>query len=138
MSVSFFYNSKFQEFETIWTLKIQKNDKSWTITIPYNKQLCETNKKEGEKEEGKLSKSFLSFVLFCLYYPQPSALKITHRRFGAFPAPSSELKKKFLIKTLMFLTCHFPIRHKCQHPEKLFISIFTIVFFSLGNNVSLW
>ena len=61
------YNSKFQEFETVRTFKIQKTTKFGLKKFPrvndYDKL---TKKEESKKKEGVLESCLLfSFLLFC-------------------------------------------------------------------------
>ena len=74
------YNSKISEFETVRTLKIHKNDQIWTKKyLRINNYEKPTKKEERKKKKATFQNAlllFLSFVLFCLYYPQPFTLRI--------------------------------------------------------------
>ena len=60
------YNSKFQEFETVRTLKIQKTRTNLDEKSFLKINNCEkTNKKGGKKKESNLPKSLPSFSFFC-------------------------------------------------------------------------
>ena len=89
--------SKFQEFETARTLKIQKRrpnlDQNYHILTNNHEK---TNKKGGKKKEDNIPKPLpyfsSSFVFITHHHLHKQKNKTARRRFGALPAPSSRLK----------------------------------------------
>ena len=80
---NFLLVQNFKNSKPFESSKYKKHDQIWTKITTQNKQLWENQQKRRKEKKAVLQNPFLfflSFVLFCLYLPQPSTYKNNYLR----------------------------------------------------------